>query len=250
MVCEMIKKLVFLGMLIFLSPLMFAFEKKTIDVSLHGVNYSESEFRFFVIDPNNSESAGGGELIDPFGSGGITCCARLPSIWSPTMRLEVRTIHWRKKPSNGAREEVKEVHQVQVPRYPAGKPGDIWVLRESNGKISVILSDYQPNHPNWPGKIKGWPTPSLEYRRAKWEIFRKHEADGVESTTKFLNDLEKYPIETARDMWSLEEEYDPKSVVGFSGPSDPRYLASLKIRYKQGLEENKQRLQQILEAQP
>lgn len=247
---NMISKMLLLGIFLIMPQLVLASEKKTIEVSLRGVNYSPSEFRYYIIDPNNPESSGGGELIDPFGAGGITCCAILPRNWHQGAKLKVRTTHWKKNVSDGARVEVTEVHQVEVPRYPNGKPGELWVLREGDGKISLVSSDHQPDHPNWPGKIKGWPVSSFEYRREKWEIFRKHEADGLASTTKFLNDLDKYPVVTALKMWETEREYDPKSVAGFSGPNDPRYLASLKTRYKQGLEENRQRLQKVLEGRP
>lgn len=246
----MVQRILLLLLLSFSLPFVVGSERKIVEINLHGLNYSGSEFRYHVVDPDNPESGGGGELIDPFGTGGITCCAKLPRDWRPGVKLEVRTTYWQKNPSDQTRVKINEVHQIEVPRYPSGKPGELWVLRGSDGTISVVLSDYQPNHPSWPGKIKGWPIPSLEFRREKWEIARKHEADGVISTTKLLDDLEKYPIETAHEMWKVEKEYDPKSVIGFSGPRDPKYLASLKIRHKKGLDENKQRLQRILEIRP
>lgn len=39
------------------------------------------------------------------------------------MKLEVKTIHWLNKLPDGARQEIHEIHQVEIPRYAIGKPG-------------------------------------------------------------------------------------------------------------------------------
>jgi hypothetical protein len=245
----MMDKRMLLGVTLMFFSLMLASEQRTVEVNLHGVNYSEKEFRFYVVDSSSSTS-GGGELIDPFGAGGITCCATLPKNWQPGTKLEVRTVHWLKRRPDGTRPEIREVHQVEIPRYATGKPGELWLLREADGKISAVSSDLQPNHPRWPGKIKGWPIPSLEYRREKWEITRKHEEDGLSAAVEVLNELEKSPATVAKKIWETEKEYSPKSVAGFSGPNDPRYLSAVTNRIKQGLIQTKQRLKEIVEAKP
>lgn len=58
-----------------------ACEKSTVGVNLHGVNYSGQTFSYVVSDPAKPESGSGGELIDPFGAGGMTCCVTLPKVW-------------------------------------------------------------------------------------------------------------------------------------------------------------------------
>ncbi|CAN7236687.1 DUF3304 domain-containing protein [Massilia sp. LjRoot122] len=239
-------------MVIFLLPAsaMWAFEHKTAEVNLHGVNYSEYTFRFYVVDPADPNAGGWGDLVGPFSAGGITCCATLPKSWRPGMKLEVKTIHWLNKLPDGARQEIHEIHQVEIPRYAIGKPGELWILRESSGKISAVSSDLQPNHPNWPGRIKGWPVPSLEYRREKWAISKKHEEDGVAAAVELLDELERSPAQAAQKIWETEKKYDPKSVEGFAGPHDPRYWSAVKQRIRQGLAQTKQRLQVIVEARP
>jgi hypothetical protein len=246
----MIIKSLLLGALLLHSSVAWTSESRTVAVNLHGVNYTGNEFRYYVVDSSNPETGGGGELIDPYGAGGITCCATLPKKWVPGTMVEVLTIHWTENATDGKRTAIKETHRVEVPQYATGKPGELWVVRELGGKISVVSSDLQPDHRNWPGKIKGWPIPSIEYRRERCEIFRKHEAEGVKSLTKLLEDLEKNPGATAIDMWKTGKEYDPKSVAGLSGPNDPRYLNSLKITIKRTLDETRQRLQQVMKARP
>lgn len=227
-----------------------ASENKTAEVSLHGVNYSGSTFRFYVVNQAYPDSVGGGELIGPFSAGGVTCCAKLPSKWQIDTKLEVKTIHWLKKPSDGTRQEIHETHQVEIPRYATGKPGELWILREPDGKISAVSSDLQPNHPNWPGKIKGWPVPSLDYRREQWTISKKHEEDGLAAAIELLDELGRSPAKAAQRIWETEKKYDPEVVEGFSGPNDPRYWAAAKARIKQGMAQTKQRLQKIMEARP
>ena len=244
------KKLLLLGICVMHLSLPSAAEEKTVAVNLHGVNYSKDTFRFFVMDPADPTSSTGGELIEPFGAGGITCCAILPKNWRPDTKLKVTTIHWKETGPNGESEQIQQVHQVAIPRYTSGKPGELWVLRGTDGKISAVSSDYQPNHPSWPGKIRGWPVPSIEYRRARWAIEKNHEEAGVRAATSLLNGLEKSPIATAVKIWEIEKQYSPEDVVGFSGPSDPKYIEAVKKRVQVGLVETKWRLNEVMKARP
>jgi hypothetical protein len=40
---------------------------------------------------------------------------------------------------------------------PLSIHGELWVLRGADGSMSVVSSDFQPDHPNWPGRVKDWP---------------------------------------------------------------------------------------------
>jgi hypothetical protein len=139
------------------SLLLVACGKQTVNVNLHGVNYSGETFTYSVADPATPENAAGGELIDPFGAGGTICCATLPSKWRPGIKLQVRTTHWLKKLPDGSLPEVKQVNLLEVPRYVDDKPGELWVLRGGDGNVSILSTDFQPDHAQWPGKVKGWP---------------------------------------------------------------------------------------------
>ena len=164
----------------------------TVDVSLHGVNYSDRVFSYTVKDPlAKNKSGAGGELIDPFGAGGTMCCVTLPMIWRSGLKLQVDTTYWLEKRPDGVLPEIKETRLVDVPPYVEGKPGELWVLRAADGGISVISSDFQPDHPKWPGKTKGWPVPSLDYRRERWKILYDHEQGGVEDALSLLEELKR-----------------------------------------------------------
>lgn len=217
-------------------------------VSLHGVNYSDREFSYFIADPENPNKTIGGEHIAPFAGGGTTCCAVLPWKWKPGTKVRLSTTHWLKKLPDGRLPEVTEEHAIEVPKYDDA--GELWVIRDGNGKISVVSSNVQPDHPSWPGKIKGWPVPSLEYQRERWELYRKHEASGVELYQSSLEKLEQDPEKEARESWEYAKERSPEELVGFTGPEDPRYIQYLRKDYVDGLKRSKARLQAVMEAKP
>ena len=226
-------------------------EEKTVGVNLHGVNHTAETFSFYLKDPENPERISGGSgLIDPFGAGGIGCCAVLPRKWEPGLKLKIHAKHWPKRPSGGTSREIKEVVEAEVPKYADGEPGEIWVLRHSDRKVEVVSSDYQPDHPKWPGSVKGWPVPSIEYRRERWELYRRHEAHGVELYESLLKELDDEPERRVSEAWDYAKKNDPKSLTEFSGPNDPSYLPKLRTRYIEGLKHSKQRLQKIMEAKP
>lgn len=225
-------------------------EKPTANVNIHGVNYSGDTFRYIVADPATPDKAAGGELIDPFGAGGTTCCIALPKKWHPGIKLQVHTTHWLKKLPDGSHPEIKQVHLVGVPPYVDDRPGELWVLREASGNVSVISSDFQPDNVKWPGKVKGWPVPSLEYRRERWELYRKHEEGGVRLFQELLDELEKSPDIHANDAWEHAVQYEADTIKNFSGPHDPKYRVQLKQEYEEGLEHSRLRLKQIMETRP
>lgn len=225
-------------------------EKPTVDVNIHGVNYSDRPFTYFVSEIGKPEAGGGGEIIDSFGAGGITCCVALPRKWQPGLKVHVRTRHWLPERPDGKLPEVVEERVVDVPEYAGDAPGEIWVLRGEDGKISIVSSDYQPDHPKWPGKVKGWPVPSLEYRRERWEIYRKYEEDGVLLYESLIKELDGKPQERASDAWAHDSQYDKPSLKEFSGPQDPRYVSSLRQRYLRGLKNAQIRLNRVMEKKP
>jgi len=225
-------------------------EKPTVNVNLHGVNYSGETFSYDVADPATPDKVAGGELIDPFGAGGTTCCITLPKKWHPGIKLQVRTKHWLKKLSNGSLAEIKQEYLVDVPRYVDSKPGELWVLREGDGKVSVISSDFQPDHPNWPGKVKGWPIPSIEYQCERWALYKKHEEEGVELYLSLLTKLKKSPQAEAEEAWEYSIKNDPAPLNEYSGPNDPKYRKFLESHYLEGLEESRKRLKRVMEARP
>jgi hypothetical protein len=230
--------------------LLAACEKPTVDVNLHGVNYTVDTFSYHVADPETPEKLDGGEMIDPFGAGGTTCCATLPRKWKPGLKLVVHTTHWTEDRVSKKLSEFKDKQIVEVPQYLDGKPGELWVLREVDGKVSVISSDFQPDHPKWPGKVKGWPVPSLEYRRARWALHEEHQQAFINAFQRLLDKLEKAPEEAAKEAWEHAKKYDSSSIKEFSGPNDVRYIAALRKEYSDGLKESQEELAKLVRERP
>lgn len=220
----------------------------TANVSLHGVNYSDREFSYFIADPEDPNKTTGGEHIAPFAGGGTTCCATLPSKWKPGTRIRLTTIHWLTKRADGSLPEVTEEHEVEVPEY--AEAGELWVVRDADGRISVVSSNVQPDHPAWPGKIKGWPVPSLEYQRGRWELYRKLAEHSINTHRSLVTKLEQDPEKEAREAWEYAKDRHPSDLVGFAGPNDPRYIQHLKKDYTDGLNNSKARLDEIMKAKP
>ena len=219
-----------------------------IAVSLHGVNYSDQEFSYSLEDPNDKSNIGGGETIDRYGAGGTMCCYSLPKKWRPGLKVKLDTTHWLNlKPADNLK-EVRESHVVDIPSY--AKPGEIWVLRQSDGKSTMVMSNFQPDHPNWPGRIKGWPIPSLEYRRERWDLQIKDAQLGVDTAKALLFDLKKNPTEESKDAWSYALEHHPESLKVFSGYDDKRYAEYLKKDYEIWRSESSDRLNELKDQRP
>ncbi|MGI4717786.1 MAG: DUF3304 domain-containing protein [Janthinobacterium lividum] len=224
----------------------------TVDVSLHGVNYSGDTFSYSVSDPATpGRPAAGGELIDPFAAGGTMCCATLPLTWRPGLKLQVNVTNWRQEqPPDGELVETKETHLVEVPAYPDGKPGEVWVLRAVDGGISAVLSDVQPDHPKWAGKVKGWPVPSLKYRQERWKIILTHEQNALKDALLMLEDLKKDPLGRASASWEFAKQHDRERIEGFTGPHDPRYLEIIRKSYEESVKHHQNQITQLLKAAP
>lgn len=224
---------------------------KTVEVNLHGVNHTVDTFNYSVKNPKlKGQGAGGGELIDPFGAGGTTCCVTLPKTWRPGIQLQVNTTHWVDRGPEKELLEVKETHLVEVPEYPDGQAGELWVLRAPDGKVSVVSSDLQPDHPGWPGEIKGWPVPSLKYRQERWKIILNSQLSHVDSALSLLHELKTDPKGSAEQAWKHAKEYEQESVKGFSGPDDPKYRLFLEKDYEEYFRRSKESLKQIMEEKP
>jgi hypothetical protein len=233
-----------------LLPILSACAKSDVPVSIHGVNYSGEIFRYFVVDPNDEKNNGGGETIDPYGAGGTMCCFSLPKKWRPGIKVQINATHWVSNKTDDRLQEVSETKIVEVPNYLNGKPGELWVLRGEKGDLSLISSDYQPDHVKWPGKIKGWPIPSVEYRRVRWQVYMDHELSGVRTFEKALADIKESPQMVAQEEWQLSKKYDPKSLALYTGPEDPRYIESLKKNYQDGLVRSRKNVEDLRRERP
>lgn len=239
-----------LGILCLCGPFLVACAKPTLPVSIHGVNYSGEAFSYVVVDPNDPKNTGGGELVDPYSAGGTTCCFELPRQWHAGLKVTINATHWLGKLADGSLREVVGTHAVDLPPYPNGQPGELWVLRNADGTMGLVSSDVQPDHPNWPGKVRGWPVPSLAYQRERWGIYVEHERGGVKLFDELLKELNATPQVRAVEEWNFSMEHDKKSLSGFAGPTDLKFLAKLRLEYEDGLKRSQQQLEQLEKVRP
>lgn len=230
--------------------LLVACGKAVVPVNIHGVNYSVEPFSFELQDPNDPKNRGDGELVDSYAAGGTTCCYELPKRWRPGLKITVHSKHWVGKSANDSLHRIASTHTVEVPRYPEGNPGEIWVLRAEGGSIAIVSSDLQPDHARWPGKVKGWPVPSLAYQRELWDRYIEHEKGGVRLYKKLLNELDTKPDQRAMDDWNFALKDDKKSLEGYSGPADVKYRAMLRREFEEGLKRSQQQLESMEKGRP
>ena len=221
-----------------------------VSVSIHGVTYTADPFEFSVVDPRDEKNNGGGEHIGPYAAGGIVCCFKLPAKWSPGTVIEVESRHW---VSTGNGEEISAIekkHAVELPAYANGKAGELWVLRRSDGGIDIVSSDLQPDHPQWPGNIKGWPVPSREFMLERWELERKLAELNVRDYQESIVELSRSPKSELQLAWASDKIHAWDEIKGFSGLEDPAYIRYVEKRYAEGLRRSQYRLEQIMKARP
>ncbi|TDR73609.1 uncharacterized protein DUF3304 [Paludibacterium purpuratum] len=143
----------------------------TIGLGVSNVNYSGTAYdSALAVDPVTDKS-GGGEAAMPYGAGGLMCCYSLPAKWRPGIQVEVRLLKEKVGKTYKERAYEQDVwikQTVEVPPYQ-GSPGTLWIVIYPDGQVAVHATNYEPSNPNWPGKIKGWPVPSVEYRRMLWD---------------------------------------------------------------------------------
>ncbi|MET0856107.1 MAG: DUF3304 domain-containing protein, partial [Telluria sp.] len=181
---------------------------------------------------------------------GTMCCYELPRNWKPGIKVSVRVAHWNGKYEDKSLQEVVSTHLAEVPRDTDGKPGELWVLRSADGNIDLVSSDFQPNPPQWPGKVKGWPVPSIEYRRERWQIEYDHEASVLQIYKDSDVQLVAAPDNAAQEEWDTLSQYDKQSLVGFSGPRDAKFREKMRLDNMEGIARARERLRLLEKGRP
>lgn len=229
----------------FASPL-----KSGVPVNVHGINYTAEPFDYVLTDPTNPSSGSIGEHISPFSGGGITCCYVLPKLWGSGKKIKVLSKHWLPNDAKGNPIEISKEYIVEIPKYQDGKAADLWILRNVEGGIEVVVSNVEPDHPLWPGKTKGWPRPSISYLREMWETDKKRAERNVKIFEDALSEMERSTEVHTRRVWQHDLDYKADEVAGFAGPDDPAYQSYLLKRYERQLRIAKNRLKQVNEGRP
>lgn len=212
-----------------------------IGVDISGVNYSDMPITYIVSDPNDKASVGA-EPLDPFAAGGSMCCFRLPATWQPGIKVRVEILDTNRNPF---KEEI-----LDLPPYADGKPGRIWAVLYQDGSVEVLSSEYGPPNAKWPGKVKGWPVPTLEYRRQLWEQDLERKKHSVHAAESLIKELKDDPQESLRRRWQHDKQYAWKSIEQFSGPDDPEYKIFIMKRNDEFLRRAQQRLEDWIKRKP
>ncbi|KMN35539.1 hypothetical protein VI26_11005 [Chromobacterium sp. LK1] len=142
-----------------------------IGVSLTAVNYTDEDYDVVGIaradDPEQLEAM---ERVAAYAGSGAMCCVSLPTQWRPGLKVVVKTRLGTKAKTyqEWAHEKIPlRTHELEVPRYE--EPATLWVQILDGGKLAAVVSRYDPPNANWPGVVRGWPRPSLEFRQKVWD---------------------------------------------------------------------------------
>jgi hypothetical protein len=219
-----------------------------VPVSIHAVNYSDQEFEYTVHDPKDKSNNGGGESIGRFGAGGAMCCFSLPRKWRPDMKVKIDfTVYFPRRP-DGSWPKTTNSTLADVPQY--SQPQELWVVRDVEGKMTIVVSNFEPDHPKWPGAVKGWPVPSIAYQRDRADIYIRNRKGYIRAFEELSEGMRDHPDTTAKEMWEFAEEYDRETLVGYSGYKDKRYQEYLLDRFNKSLAEDRITLRKLEAARP
>jgi hypothetical protein len=221
-----------------------------VPVAVHGVNHTAQEFSFVIVDPLDKKNGAGEEAITAFGAGGTVCCFKLPKQWRPGLKVEVRATTWLPRTPENVLTSVKRNFVLEIPAYEQGKASELWILRTADDEYSLVASNYQPDHPQWPGKIKGWPVPSVEYQRSMHETYLKEAQSDVDLSERSLADLENRPVEHGREMWEHRMVSEADALKAYKGPGDAAFLGSLREEYQTVLVAAREKLKRVKAARP
>ncbi|WP_193317642.1 DUF3304 domain-containing protein [Janthinobacterium violaceinigrum] len=168
--------------------------------SIQALNYSAREVDYIAVEnPGNTNSGGGGDSIRPYGQGGSICCFSVPEKWHADLKV---VVVYQLSPDPTFHRET-----VSIPPYPDGKGGDIWLIVYEDGSVGAVASLYGPSRPEWPGKIKGYPVPTKEYRDERRKDKLKREKNTLDFLEKRLQ----------RDFYTLSDEKikEKKEIIEF-----------------------------------
>lgn len=213
----------------------------SVGVGIGGINYSDQPITYALSDPNNPSSVGG-EPVDPFGAGGLMCCFTLPQTWQRGIKVRVQIFDTNRK-------EVKD-EVVDLPPYVDGKPGQLWAVYYQDGSADVFSSTYGPPHGKWPARVKGWPVPTVEYRRKLWERDLELRKSDVNAAQGLLNLLKENPDEYLKSAWDDDVRERTRNLSRFTGPQDSAYKEYVLRDLEHYLERTRKRLEDWLRRKP
>lgn len=225
--------------------LISACEAKQVGVGVHAVNYTEDEITYRIVDPADQENRAGGESINSYGAGGLMCCYSVPAKWRPGIKVELQAEVWLTSQPLGPDGNTKVEKQsviLELPKPVDGKPSELWVIRNPDGKFDLVASNFGPSHPKWSGKIKGWPIASKSYHQ---KLIRRELAALEDSLRRWKvqqHELANNPATFAKEQWEFDIEHQRNEVATFSGAADLRYIDYLKKNANEMVDYTQQRI--------
>lgn len=176
------------------------------------------------------------------------CCYTLPKRWRPGMKIKIDyELYFPRHPGESFRKIISS-SLIEIPKYL--EPQELWLVRDAKGEMNIVLSNFQPGHPKWPGEVKGWPVASLAYQHERWNLYMEHERDGVKLFKDMLQKISDNPEEEAKNAWPDEIKYHPELKNQFSGPDDPKFLIYLKKDYERAIERSQEIMRELEETKP
>lgn len=223
----------------------------TVPASVSGVNYTDQDIHYRLFDPKDpKQTTLASEDIGPFAAGGVLCCYGVPKAWAPGIQVGVILHSY----DNNARDyRPRQTFIVDLPPYDkSGKAGDVWFINYPDGTVGVVSTAYRPNGDEWPGKIKGWPKPSLAFQRELWERDMRLAQEGLESSQESLKELNSDPQKYLKKTWArYEAEFGFRDKLErFSGPDDPAFFVDRKAALEKIVAWNQEKVEQLKKVKP
>lgn len=112
------------------------------------INYTDDDVYTSVRNAKFSNPGQGAsyDMGPKTGGAGLMCCVPIPARWRPGIKMNV-TYRFGKWPAG---KEEKKV--VELPEYPDGEGGSIYLIFHSETEFELLSTIYAPGHPRWPGK--------------------------------------------------------------------------------------------------
>lgn len=112
------------------------------------INYTDKDVYasvHYIKFPSPGDGAGDG--VGPHaGGGGLICCVPIPARWRPGIKMIVWYSHKDWQPESG----ISKI--VELPEYPDGDVGDLYLIFHSETDFELVCSRYSPTHAKWPGR--------------------------------------------------------------------------------------------------
>lgn len=128
-------------------------KEDTVSVMGDAVNYMhEYEVKYTLYDLSKTPPvAVGGAIVDPLSQGGGKgCCISLPKKWHAGMKVR---LDWGIADHQGTYEQPSQ--DLEIPPYDVA--ADLYVVFHGKHEIELVVSQAEPGHPEWRGKVKQTP---------------------------------------------------------------------------------------------